>query len=63
VLTNGPAMHRPAWMGQASAAPEKVQTVEHAIVDVERNDAVAKERAPDDVFRAIFGDDDDDEDE
>jgi G patch domain-containing protein 1 len=63
VLTNGPAMHRPAWMEQASAAPGKVQTVEHAIVDVERNDAVAKERAPDDVFRAIFGDDDDDDED
>jgi G patch domain-containing protein 1 len=61
VLVNGPAMHRPAWMGQASAAPGNVQPVEHAIVDVEKNEALANERAPEDVFRAIFGDDDDED--
>jgi G patch domain-containing protein 1 len=62
VLTNGPALQRPAWMGQA-AAPEAVQTVEHATVDVERNEALSNERAPEDVFKAIFGDDEDDEDD
>jgi G patch domain-containing protein 1 len=61
VLVNGPAMHRPAWMGQASAAPGNVQPVEHAIVDVEKNEALANERAPEDVFMAIFGDDDDED--
>lgn len=63
MLTNGPAMQRPAWMG---VVPEEAtnaavsQTVEHAMVDVEQNEALAQGRAPEDVFRAIFGDDDDD---
>jgi len=63
VLTNGPGLQRPAWMGQAaeSAVPEVSRPVEHATVDVESNEALSNERAPGDVFKAIFGDDDDDE--
>jgi G patch domain-containing protein 1 len=61
VLTNGPALHRPAWMGQASEAPEMAQPVEHATVDVEKNEALSNERAPEDVFKAIFGDSDEDD--
>jgi G patch domain-containing protein 1 len=63
VLTNGPGLQRPAWMGQASksVAPETMKSNEHATVDVEKNEALASERAPEDVFKAIFGDDDDDE--
>lgn len=67
MLTNGPAIQRPAWMGEApqgsaSAAPTPAPTgVEHATVDVEKNEALATERAPEDVFKAIFGDDSDDD--
>jgi G patch domain-containing protein 1 len=68
-LTNGPALQRPAWMGQtseastpAAAAATTAQRSEHAVVDVEKNDALSNERASEDVFKAIFGDDDDDED-
>ncbi|KAI4700473.1 hypothetical protein J4E89_010924 [Alternaria sp. Ai002NY15] len=66
-LTNGPALQRPAWMGQASetavpAAAMATEQGEHAAVDVEKNDALSNERASEDVFKAIFGDDDDDED-
>jgi G patch domain-containing protein 1 len=48
-------------MGQAAetTAPETQKAVEHATVDVEKNEALASERAPEDVFKAIFGDDDD----
>lgn len=62
MLTNGPAIHRPAWMGKPSEEAQQTpvsQTVGHATVDVERNEALTKERAPEDVFNAIFGDDDD----
>lgn len=66
VLTNGPALQRPAWMGPAPgeptptpAAAAELQTSDHATVDVEENDALSKERASEDVFRSIFGDDDD----
>ncbi|KAJ4347607.1 hypothetical protein N0V95_005253 [Ascochyta clinopodiicola] len=61
VLTNGPALQRPAWMGPApndSAPAPASQATEHATVDVEQNEALAKERASEDVFRSIFGDDD-----
>jgi G patch domain-containing protein 1 len=64
VLTNGPALQRPAWMGQAAqeALPAvKPQAAEHAMVDVEKNEALTNERASEDVFKAIFGDDDDDD--
>jgi G patch domain-containing protein 1 len=63
VLTNGPALQRPAWMGQASeaATPEPVKTGDHATVDVEKNEALSNGRASEDVFKAIFGDDDDDD--
>jgi G patch domain-containing protein 1 len=64
VLTNGPALQRPAWMGQASqsSAPVPVpQDTGHATVDVEKNEALLTERAPEDVFKSIFGDDDDDD--
>lgn len=73
VLTKGtPALQRPAWMGippQESASTAQVPArtpvpdVGHAMVDVEKNDALAQERASEDVFKAIFGDDDDDDDE
>ncbi|KAF3000173.1 hypothetical protein E8E13_006103 [Curvularia kusanoi] len=64
VLTNGPALHRPAWMGQVSQGPEAAsasQNTGHAKVDVEKNEALLNERAPEDVFKSIFGDDDDDD--
>ncbi|KAF3043254.1 hypothetical protein E8E12_009998 [Didymella heteroderae] len=64
VLTNGPALQRPAWMGQApqdSAPPVALHATEHATVDVEKNEALSNERAPEDVFKSIFGDDDDDD--
>ena len=64
VLTNGPALQRPAWMGQAAqeATPAVApQAAEHAMVDVEKNEALTSERASEDVFKAIFGDDDDDD--
>lgn len=68
VLTNGPGMQRPAWMGVPEAASASMETgqtqqVEHAIVDVEKNEALTSERAPEDVFKAIFGDSDDDDDD
>jgi G patch domain-containing protein 1 len=62
-FARGSTTQRPAWMNQhptdvpmADPAP----VTEHAIVDVENNEALAKERAPEDVFKSIFGDDDDD---
>ncbi|KAF3041849.1 hypothetical protein E8E11_007814 [Didymella keratinophila] len=64
VLTNGPALQRPAWMGQApqgSAPAPAPQATEYATVDVEKNEALSNERAPEDVFKSIFGDDDDDD--
>ena len=66
VLTNGPALQRPAWMGPvppetASVATPAPQTSDHATVNVEENDALSKERASEAVFRSIFGDDDDDD--
>jgi G patch domain-containing protein 1 len=63
VLTNGPALQRPAWMDQVAeaATPEPIKTGDHATVDVEKNEALSNGRASEDVFRAIFGDDDDDE--
>jgi G patch domain-containing protein 1 len=70
VLAKGaPALQRPAWMGipsqdsattSQSSAGLPVPSAEHATVDVEKNDALTQERAPEDVFKAIFGDDDDD---
>lgn len=66
VLANGPALQRPTWMGQAPrdvpSAPAS-QDTGHAKVDVENNEALLNERAPEDVFKSIFGDDDDDDDE
>jgi G patch domain-containing protein 1 len=63
VLTNGTGMQRPAWMGRVPDTPvtNTPKTANHAIVDVERNEALASERAPEDVFKAIFGDDDEEE--
>jgi G patch domain-containing protein 1 len=65
-LTNGLPVLRPAWTGQApeasALAASAVPQTEHATVDVEKNDALSNERASEDVFKAIFGDDDDDED-
>ncbi|KAF1930881.1 uncharacterized protein M421DRAFT_418355 [Didymella exigua CBS 183.55] len=66
VLTNGPALQRPAWMGPApldtAPATAALQAHGHATVDVEKNEALANARAPEDVFKSIFGDDDDDDD-
>lgn len=67
-LTKGNALHqRPAWMtapaGTASATSQPAPVAvmpEHATVDVEKNEALDKERAPEDVFKSIFGDDDED---
>jgi G patch domain-containing protein 1 len=66
-LTNGPALQRPGWMGQTPeastpAAATAPQQGAHAAVDVEKNDALSNERASETVFKAIFGDDDDEED-
>jgi G patch domain-containing protein 1 len=66
VLTNGPGLQRPAWMGQAGETEAKEDTTMgdtagHAVVDVESNEALGKDRAPEDVFKAIFGGDDEDE--
>ncbi|KAF2793441.1 hypothetical protein K505DRAFT_325498 [Melanomma pulvis-pyrius CBS 109.77] len=55
VSTRGPATQRPAWMAYDSVP---AQATEHATVDVEANEALSKERASEDVFKAIFGDDD-----
>ncbi|CAA9958358.1 G-patch domain protein [Pyrenophora teres f. maculata] len=72
VLTNGPPIQRPSWMGVPadggsatadSAAAVGVRQIEHAVVDVERNDALLNERAGEDVFKALFGDDDDDDED
>ena len=62
VLTNGPVLQRPVWMNQApseSASAVPLPSTEHATVDVENNEALTKERASEDVFKAIFGNDDD----
>jgi G patch domain-containing protein 1 len=64
MLTNGPPLQRPAWMGKSAEDPVSAvpsQPLEHAAVDVEKNEALSEERASEDVFKAIFGDDDDDE--
>ena len=56
-------------MGQASQshapvpAPPAPQDTGHAMVDVEKNEALLTERAPEDIFKSIFGDDDDDDDD
>ncbi|KAF9740510.1 hypothetical protein PMIN06_001643 [Paraphaeosphaeria minitans] len=71
VLSQGaPALQRPAWVGAPPEQPVEVSEAspivpggEHANVDVEKNDALTQERAPEDVFKAIFGDDDDDDDD
>ncbi|KAF2018803.1 DUF1604-domain-containing protein [Aaosphaeria arxii CBS 175.79] len=58
--TQGSALQRPDWMTQPK--PEAAAAVkEHATVDVESNEALTQERAPEDVFKSIFGDDDDDD--
>ncbi|KAF1946107.1 DUF1604-domain-containing protein [Clathrospora elynae] len=59
-LTNGPALQRPTWMGHAPDVTDS-QT-EHAAVDVEKNEALSNARASEEVFKAIFGGDDDDDD-
>jgi len=64
-LTNGPPIERPKWMGtsadaDSATASVRVPQAEHAIVDVEKNDALLNKRASEDVFKALFGDDDDD---
>lgn len=69
VLTRGaPALQRPAWMNAVPQEPASVgspaapeASIGHAHVDVEDNEALAQERVSEDVFKAIFGDDDDDD--
>jgi G patch domain-containing protein 1 len=70
VATRGPAQQRPAWMSYEREpaamaidvlAPPPLDTGGHATVDVEINEALSKERASEDVFKAIFGDSDDEE--
>lgn len=58
-LTRGAQIQRPSWMKQASEPSAPMPATEHAPVDVENNEALSKDRAPEDVFRSIFGDDDD----
>jgi G patch domain-containing protein 1 len=62
-LTRGSTLQRPQWLNQTPAPniPEPSAASAHATVDVEVNEALAKERAPEDVFKSIFGDDDDDD--
>ncbi|KAF2120495.1 hypothetical protein BDV96DRAFT_485147 [Lophiotrema nucula] len=63
-LTRGSTLQRPSWMNQQEGAhaetPAPTTETVAAPVDVETNDALTQERPPEDVFRAIFGDDDDD---
>ncbi|KAF2706542.1 DUF1604-domain-containing protein [Pleomassaria siparia CBS 279.74] len=61
VASRGPATQRPAWMSYEPEAPVPAAVTKHAIVDIETNEALSKERASEDVFKAIFGDDDDEE--
>ncbi|OAL50458.1 G patch domain-containing protein 1 [Pyrenochaeta sp. DS3sAY3a] len=75
ILTNPPApdLQRPSWMGRATsslttesaaataAAESQPQPGARAVVDVEKNEALAHSRAPEDVFKDIFGDDDEDD--
>jgi G patch domain-containing protein 1 len=68
VATRNPTQHRPAWMSyerkpvaMAAGVPAPSSVSEHATVDVETNEALSKERASELVFKAIFGDSDDDE--
>lgn len=66
VLTKGaPTLQRPAWMNPTAQerVPPAAPSTEHATVDVDTNEALTQERAPEDVFKAIFGDDDDDDDD
>ncbi|KAH7114263.1 hypothetical protein B0J11DRAFT_540530 [Dendryphion nanum] len=65
VLTRGPALQRPSWMNQPKETGMETDTLpdtfEHAKVDIEHNEALLQERPPEDIFKAIFGDDDDDD--
>lgn len=63
VLTRGaPSLQRPAWMNTTpQESTPTAPPVGHATVDVENNEALTQERASEDVFKAIFGDDDDDD--
>jgi G patch domain-containing protein 1 len=72
VLSRGaPILKRPDWMSAATQEPAQAEAATvttpapstgHATVDVEQNEALAQERASEDVFKAIFGDSDDEED-
>jgi G patch domain-containing protein 1 len=64
VLTKGPpVLQRPVWMNahdtEQTATAASAPFNGHAVVDVEKNEALTQERASEDVFKAIFGDDDD----
>ena len=71
VLTKGPpVLKRPGWMdpiaqepSQAAVATPPASLTGHATVDVENNEALTQNRASEEVFKAIFGDDDSDDDD
>ncbi|KAF2471972.1 G patch domain-containing protein 1 [Lindgomyces ingoldianus] len=58
-MTAGSVMQYPLFMTPQAKGSALFSSAEHAPVDSETNEALLKERAPDDVFRALFGDDDD----
>ncbi|KAF2267107.1 G-patch domain-containing protein [Lojkania enalia] len=60
-MTRGPTLQRPSWMTPPVDVPSPIPITESAPMDVETNDNLSKDRPPDDVFRSIFGDDDDNE--
>ncbi|KAK7536160.1 uncharacterized protein J3D65DRAFT_406363 [Phyllosticta citribraziliensis] len=71
MLRDAPAAFRTAQTAKSAAAPVgeeaspagAVGLPTHAPVDVEKNEALEAQRAGDEVFKAIFGSDDEDEDE
>ena len=61
--------YNPAWNERpmesrpAEPSPVPVEKEKEVVVDAERNEALEGQKAGEAVFRAIFGDDSDDEDE
>ena len=55
-------MREARWRNKTTSGAELPETTpafkEREVVDTERNEALEKERPADDVFAAIFGDDD-----
>jgi len=52
---------REAGQSTQAAVPQSIPQVSSQVVDVERNDALEGQRAGEELFKSIFGDDDDDE--